>query len=328
MTPILATVSINGTDTPVAIGSGKTGNVVAVRQDTGEVVWKTPVGKHQNDTPGAPLPDDGTSAEVYPGTFGGVETPMAFANGTVFAAYLDLPQYQTATGQATDRGASFDQGQGGLVAINAADGSVKWDIKLDTLPVAAATVSNDVVFAGGIDGHFAAYSADTGDEVWSFDAKNGFNAPPAIAGDWLFIGAGAPKLAFTHAPGTSAPPGATADPNATQPPQPVAKLYAFKIGGQAAQPTDEATAEPTEAATAEATAEATSEATSAPTEQATASRRLARPPSRPLARRLPPALQLQLPRALQPLRRRPLWSSPRSISPSSPRTSPFRPTRT
>jgi alcohol dehydrogenase (cytochrome c) len=260
-TPILTTVSVNGTDTPIAIGSGKTGHVVAVRQDTGEVVWNTPVGMHQNDTPGAPLPTDGSSSEVYPGSLGGVETPLAYANGTVFAAYLDYPQYETGTGPDDKAQVGYDQGRGGLIAINAADGSVKWEVKLDTLPVAAMTVSNDVVFAGGIDGHFAAYSTDTGDEVWSFDAKNGFNAPPAIAGDWLFIGAGAPKIAFTHAPGTSAPPGATADPNATQPPQPVAKLYAFKIGGKGAEATSEATAKPTSGSTAEPTAEATAGAT-------------------------------------------------------------------
>ncbi|MFN8518604.1 MAG: PQQ-binding-like beta-propeller repeat protein [Chloroflexota bacterium] len=268
-TPILATVAIDGTDTPVAIGSGKTGNVVAVRQDTGEVVWKTPVGRHQNDTPNTPLPTDGSTVEVYPGSLGGVETPMAFANGVLFAAYLDLPQYQTMTGQDDAASVGYDQGQGGLVAIDATTGGILWDIHLDTLPVAAATVANDVVFAGGIDGTFAAYSATTGERLWSYDADNGFNAPPAIAGDYLFVAAGFPKLPFSHAPGTSAPPEASADPDVTQAPTPVAKLYAFRIGGPEAQPTAEATAEATSEATAEATSEATAEPTAGPTAEAT-----------------------------------------------------------
>jgi outer membrane protein assembly factor BamB/plastocyanin len=269
-TPILATVAIDGTDTPIAIGSGKTGNVVAVRQDTGEVVWKTPVGMHQNDTPNQPLPEDGSTVEVYPGSLGGVETPMAFANGVLFAAYLDYPQYQTATGPDTEASVGYDQGRGGLVAIDATDGSILWDIHLDTLPVAAMTVANDVVFAGGIDGTFAAYSTATGDQVWSFEADNGFNAPPAIAGDYVFIGAGAPRLTFSHAPGESAPPEATADPDATQAPQPVAKLYAFRIGGPEPQPTGEATAEPTAEATSEPTPGASSTATTEPTAGTTA----------------------------------------------------------
>ncbi len=272
-TPILTTAAIDGTDTPIAIGSGKTGNVVAVRQDTGEVLWKTPVGKHQNDAPGQPLPEDGSTVEVYPGSLGGVETPMAYANGVLFAAYLDYPQYQTSTGMDTTVSVGYDQGQGGLVAIDVTTGSILWDIQLDTLPVAAATVANDLVFTGGIDGTFAAYSVATGERVWSYEADNGFNAPPAIAGDYLFVAAGFPKLPFTHAPGESAPPEATDDPDATQGPTPVAKLYAFRIGGPEPQPTEEPTAEPTAEATSEATAEpsaeATSEATAEPSAAAT-----------------------------------------------------------
>jgi outer membrane protein assembly factor BamB/uncharacterized cupredoxin-like copper-binding protein len=268
-TPILANVSVEGTDTALAIGSGKTGNVVAVRQDTGEVLWKTPVGMHQNDAPGQPLPEDGSTAEVYPGSLGGVETPMAFADGMVFAAYLDYPQYQTATGQDDEASVGYDQGRGGIVAIDAANGTVIWETQVDTLPVAAATVANDVVFSAGIDGRLAAYSTQSGEEVWSFDADNGFNAPPAIAGDWLFIGAGAPRIAFSHAPGESAPPEASADPDATSAPQPVAKLYAFRIGGPEVQPTAEATAETTAQPTTEATAQPTAEATAQPTAETT-----------------------------------------------------------
>lgn len=275
-TPILATVQVDGTDTPVAIGSGKTGNVVAVHRDTGEVIWKTPVGKHQNDTPGQPLPEDGSTVEVYPGSLGGVETPMAFANGVVFAAYLDYPQYQTATGMDDAASVGYDQGQGGLVAIDAASGSILWDVKMDTLPVAAATVANDLVFSAGIDGILSAHLTGTGEQVWTFQAENGFNAPPAVAGDWLFIGAGAPRIEFSHAPGTTPPPDADADAEGTTGPQPVAKLYAFRIGGAEPGSTEEpgatagATAQPTNEATAEPTAEGTAPATEAPSETAAA----------------------------------------------------------
>src|SRR4029078_7689737 len=133
-TPILATVSVNDTDTPLAIGTGKTGNVVAVRQDTGEVVWKTPVGKHQNDTPGQPFPEDGSTVEAYPGSLGGVETPIAYANGVLFVPYLDYPQYQTMTGSDDEASVGYDQGQGGLVAIDGTDGRHLWGIQGYTRP--------------------------------------------------------------------------------------------------------------------------------------------------------------------------------------------------
>src|SRR4029079_6479962 len=58
-TPIRDDVASDGTDTALAIGAGKTGHVVGVKRDTGEVVWKAEVGMNQNDTPRAPLPEDG-----------------------------------------------------------------------------------------------------------------------------------------------------------------------------------------------------------------------------------------------------------------------------
>src|SRR5690606_18467434 len=145
-----------------------------------------------------------------------------------------------------------------------------------TLPVAAATVANDLVFSAGIDGILSAHLTGTGEQVWTFQAENGFNAPPAVAGDWLFIGAGAPRIEFSHAPGTTPPPDADADAEGTTGPQPVAKLYAFRIGGAEPGSTEEpgatagATAEPTHEGTAEPTAEGTAPATEAPSETAAA----------------------------------------------------------
>lgn len=238
LTPIIATVNVNGTDTKVTIGAGKTGNVVAVNADTGEVLWKTPVGKHQNDEQ-ADLPQD--PIEIYPGTYGGVESPIAYANGTVFSTYLDFPQYQGATGPDPNRTPNFADGTGGLVAINAADGSVKWDVKLPTLVVGGATVSNDVVFTAGLDGFVRGFDVETGQELWNYEAQSGINAPPAIAGDTLYVAAGFVKLPQV---------GSTATPEASEGPAPVAKLIALRLGGAgAATPGTEPTSEPTAEAT-------------------------------------------------------------------------------
>ncbi|MBA3574412.1 MAG: PQQ-binding-like beta-propeller repeat protein, partial [Pseudonocardiales bacterium] len=75
LTPIIATVPLNGADTKIAIGAGKAGDVVAANAETGEVLWETPVGEHQNDDL-QEIPLDQVTT-VLPGSLGGVETPMA-----------------------------------------------------------------------------------------------------------------------------------------------------------------------------------------------------------------------------------------------------------
>ena len=73
----------------VAITSGKNGYVAAVDRATGGAYWKVPVGVHINDSITA-IPDGGAT-EVSPGTLGGVETPMAYADGFVYAGVYELP---------------------------------------------------------------------------------------------------------------------------------------------------------------------------------------------------------------------------------------------
>ena len=46
------------------------------------------------------------------------------------------------------------------MALNAADGSVKWQVDLPAMNVGAATVANDVVFTATLDGVFRAYDTD------------------------------------------------------------------------------------------------------------------------------------------------------------------------
>ena len=157
-----------------------------MNSDTGKVLWKTPIGKHQFDDI-TELPGD-VDLVVFPGNLGGIELAMAYSNGVVFTTYIDLPQYQSATG--ANPLPAFSGGTGGLVAIRAADGSVKWESKINTLELGGATVANDVVFTSGLDGFLHAFNADTGAELWSYEAHSGFNAPPAIAGDMVFVGAG------------------------------------------------------------------------------------------------------------------------------------------
>lgn len=198
LTPILATVTINGTPTHVAIGSGKAGKVIAANADTGKVLWTTAVGKHQNDElqtlPGA------TPVLVYPGGLGAVESPMAFADGTVFVPVFDDGEYYTALtqGQSTP---AINDAPGYLVAINAADGTVKWTVNLPKMNVCGVAVANDVVFTQALDGVLRALDTGTGKELWTYQAASGCNGALAIAGNMLLLPATAPNFAG----GTNAP---------------------------------------------------------------------------------------------------------------------------
>jgi alcohol dehydrogenase (cytochrome c) len=75
LSPVLTTVTIDGADRNVVLSTGKHGQVVCADQETGEELWRTPVGKHENDDL-QEIPE-GETVDVFPGTLGGVETPFA-----------------------------------------------------------------------------------------------------------------------------------------------------------------------------------------------------------------------------------------------------------
>lgn len=214
LTPILASLEINGTPTAVAFSSGKHGIVVAADAKTGKELWRTPVGKHQNDTL-EKLPDSGT-VEVFPGTLGGVETPMAYANGVVVA-----PVFNMSTAYTKDKlefsAAAIGKATGELVALDGATGKVLWDTEIPSGPLAGATIVNDLVFTGTLDGLVRAYNLKDGSLVWKWQATSGLNAPLAIAGDYVYVPAGGPMFPSKE--------------SATPAPPHVAQVIALKIGG-------------------------------------------------------------------------------------------------
>jgi outer membrane protein assembly factor BamB len=225
LTPILATLPIDGTPTKVAIGGGKAGTVIAFNADTGTVLWEATVGQHQNDELQTIPP--GQTAEVLPGPLGGVETPMAYADGTVFVPVVNLPLGYKAT-EIDFASLDITQGTGELVALNAVDGSVKWQVDLPAMNVGAATVANDVVFTATLDGVFRAYAAASGKPVWSYQAGAGINAPPAVAGDLVVVAAAGPLIA-PAAPPAAATPGGPAEIKVTPATEPVSELIALRL---------------------------------------------------------------------------------------------------
>ncbi len=181
--PILATATIKGTMHDIVLGSGKAGVVFAFDKISGGTLWQTPVGQHNNYTYAQSLPDNAT--EVSPGQLGGVETPMAYANGLVYAAYDDLPWYYSSTGSIGPV-KPLSQGTGGIAAIDVDTGNIVWDKKLPSFAVGGATVVNDLVFTGTYAGMIYAFNATTGQQLWSLQVPNsGLNGQPAVKGDTI-----------------------------------------------------------------------------------------------------------------------------------------------
>jgi outer membrane protein assembly factor BamB len=184
---ITATVPIKGVQTEVELVAGKMGKVYAYRADNGQHLWTRPVGKHQNDTgllPRKPI-------DVFPGIFGGVETPMALAANRLFVPWLNFPTRASATGIAGGLG-NFKTGTGGLTAIDAGTGKVLWQNNLPSEDFGAATVANDVVFTSTYAGTIYGFDTKTGKTLWTAKAPAGINSFPAVTKDMLIVGAGGP----------------------------------------------------------------------------------------------------------------------------------------
>ncbi len=202
--PVLATATVNGTTQDIVLGAGKMGRVYAFNSDTGTLLWETPVGDHMNDTVKA-FPLDGTIT-ILPGILGGVETPMAYADGVAYVATNNL---------ATDMidGLRYTlhplgSGTGDLVAIDVNTGSILWDKRLDSGLYGGATVVNDLVFTGTYNGMIYAFMRDTGEQVWSYQAPAAVNAWPAVSGDtvvWPIAGPGGEPSVIGFKLGSTSP---------------------------------------------------------------------------------------------------------------------------
>ncbi len=184
-TPILATVG----RTPVVFGAGKAGRVIAWNRVTRRRLWTAVVGLHRNDV--GPLPP--RRVIVCPGLLGGVETPMAYADGRLFVPVVDLCGRGSATTSQPLTELDPSQGAGRLVALDAATGRTLWERRLPSPDFGCATVSNDVVFTSTFDGAVYALAAGDGRIVWQAQMQAGVNACPAVVGDLVLFGAGIRK---------------------------------------------------------------------------------------------------------------------------------------
>ena len=111
------------------------------------------------------------------GALGGVETPMAYADGVVYVPGVNSAMNWTPTSLDFS---SFilTAGTGELVAIDVNTGEKLWDNRLDAVNVGSAMVVNDLVFTATFDGTIYAFNRTDGAQLWTYgdnDHHNGDN---------------------------------------------------------------------------------------------------------------------------------------------------------
>lgn len=206
---LLHTMLTEVSGVPAVISTGKEGRVWATRRDNGEVLWgPVSIGMHKNDE----LSELTGPTEVYPGSFGGVLTPPALADGVVYVAELNAPTMYSANMTAYF-GSQIGTMNGDLVAIDAATGEILWNASVDGDPTGGVTVVNDLVLTATFQGNVIAYARDTGKEVWRWTAPGGINSWMSVSGDTVVVPVGASSPAVivalrVGADGNSPPPAA------------------------------------------------------------------------------------------------------------------------
>ena len=186
VSPVLA--SVGAAARPLVFGAGKAGRVVAWDRGTRERVWERAVGRHLNDV--GPLPRKKTL--VCPGLFGGVLSPMAYADNTLFVPALDLCMKESAITSESVLQRPASEGTGIVYALDAATGRVRWARRVPSPLFGCTTVARGVVFAPSFDGTIRGLSTRTGQVLWQARLRAGINSCPAIVDDMLLVGAGAP----------------------------------------------------------------------------------------------------------------------------------------
>ncbi|MDX6476639.1 MAG: hypothetical protein QOH95_2150 [Gaiellaceae bacterium] len=181
-TPVLATVG----RTRLVFGAGKAGRVIAWNRVTQRRVWSSAVGLHRNDAGALPR----ARVSVCPGLLGGVETPMAYADGRLFVPVVDLCGWGRAAGQQLLTDVDPTRGRGRIVALDAATGRTLWERRLPSPDFGCTAVANDVVFTSTYDGTVYGLAARDGRVLWRAHMRAGLNACPAVSKDLVLFGAG------------------------------------------------------------------------------------------------------------------------------------------
>jgi alcohol dehydrogenase (cytochrome c) len=178
----------------VALSAGKMGFVYAFDAESGALLWKRSVGRHNghdDDSVRAMRGDYsniGYGRRMYPGDWGGVETQMASDGTTVYVPVNNL--YAIYRSQTLPTQQDPLEGTGEMVAIDIASGRVVWDRRLPHGEYGGATITNDLVLTTTYEGTVWALDRRSGEVVWRAPLPAGSIAPVAVSGDTLLSAGG------------------------------------------------------------------------------------------------------------------------------------------
>jgi outer membrane protein assembly factor BamB len=182
---LVVKVNNGATSGQVVVGTGKGGQLLGMDPASGHLLWKTSVGIHENHSLTA-LPGP---TSVLPGTYGGVLTPPASADGNVYVATLNAATVLSPVKTAYF-GGKVGTMNGEVVAVDAATGKHLWDTSVPGDPTGGATVVNDLVITGTLQGNLVAIDRTTGKIVWTHSVGYPISGWPAVAGDLLVVPTG------------------------------------------------------------------------------------------------------------------------------------------
>jgi alcohol dehydrogenase (cytochrome c) len=179
---------------PVVIGGGKMGYVYVMNAATGRLIWKTPVGEHNgHDTDSLEALKHSITLKapytILPGAFGGVLTNLALAGKTVYVVTVNVALTYTSLTQPAPTKAAGPAG-GEVEALDLATGKVEWHTNVASLPLGAATVSNDLIFTTLLNGTLLALNRHTGAIAYQRKLPTSTNSPIAVAGHTVLVPAG------------------------------------------------------------------------------------------------------------------------------------------
>ncbi len=183
---VVGNAIVDGREREVLLTTGKGGVVFGIDPTTGDELWSTLVGRHQNDD----VTEFDGPLEVLPGSQGGVLTPTSFADGVFYVATVNAPIEYKPDESSSGFDVQLFQMPSQVIAIDAADGAILWDVEVDGDAFGGTTVVNDLVITSLFTGKIIALDRDTGAEVWSTMAPGAINGWPAVAGDMVVLPVG------------------------------------------------------------------------------------------------------------------------------------------
>jgi outer membrane protein assembly factor BamB len=192
--------TVNGKETIISAGKG--GIAIANDAQTGKLLWKTPIGKHNgHDNDGLITEHSATGNgklkqlpySLLPASIGGVETPYASDGTTAYFPTVTFAMKLLSQSKIAPN--DYATEPGAMIAVDQATGKVKWQHNFKHTPYGGAAVTNDLVFTTTFDGTLWALNKNTGAPVWHHKLPAGSNSTVAIDGDMVLTGAGFPQSA-------------------------------------------------------------------------------------------------------------------------------------